>query len=118
MSIVTRSGARYQTCPRSDSGTVGPNSWNPKGVGVAFFKSTLPDPAAVAGFLPGERRAAVKFCGSCERELGLAQFAVDRSRPSGRKSLCKRCDREKARRYYEANRERVLARVKAGQRAG
>lgn len=36
-------------------------------------------------------------------------LARDRSKASGRKSMCKVCDREKARRYCEANRERKLA---------
>jgi hypothetical protein len=31
-------------------------------------------------------------------------FARDRSKPSGHKSICKACDREKSRRYYEADR--------------
>jgi hypothetical protein len=34
---------------------------------------------------------------------------VQRKKATGRKSVCKACDREKARRYYEANRERKLA---------
>jgi hypothetical protein len=34
---------------------------------------------------------------------------VDRSKASGRSSLCRECDRIRAREYYAANRERVLA---------
>jgi uncharacterized C2H2 Zn-finger protein len=48
-------------------------------------------------------------CPRCERVLPVSDFARDRSKASGHKSRCKACDREKARRYYAANRERVLA---------
>jgi hypothetical protein len=44
-------------------------------------------------------------------------FAVDRSKRCGIKSICKACDREKARRYYAENREKVIARVAARQAA-
>ena len=48
-------------------------------------------------------------CPRCERTLPVLEFARDQSKTSGHKSHCKRCDNEKSRRYYEANRERVLA---------
>jgi hypothetical protein len=48
--------------------------------------------------------------------LRLSQLARDASKASGFKSICKACDREKSRRYYEKKRERVIARVK-GRRA-
>lgn len=51
----------------------------------------------------------MKTCPKCERELLIGEFARDRSKASGHKSICKACDREKSRRYYEANRERKLA---------
>jgi hypothetical protein len=38
---------------------------------------------------------------------------VDRSKASGRKSVCKECDAAKSRAYYAENRERVIARVSA-----
>ena len=38
----------------------------------------------------------------------MSEFAPDRSKASGHKSHCKRCDNAKSRRYYAANRERVL----------
>jgi hypothetical protein len=43
----------------------------------------------------------------------LEEFARDASRPAGRKSLCKACERDKSRRYYEEHREAILARAAA-----
>lgn len=48
-------------------------------------------------------------CPRCERNLAVSEFARDRSKASGHKSHCKACDTAKSKRYYEANRERVLA---------
>ncbi len=39
-------------------------------------------------------------CYRCERVRPLEEFPVDRSKPSGHKSICRECDRAKARRYY------------------
>jgi hypothetical protein len=56
-----------------------------------------------------------RWCATCERRLPVDDFAVDRSKPSGRKSRCKACDREKSRAYYErVGRERYHARRQAG----
>jgi hypothetical protein len=52
----------------------------------------------------------VATCSRCGDELPLDGFARDASKASGRKSHCKGCDRAKSRRYYEANRDKVLAR--------
>jgi hypothetical protein len=52
-------------------------------------------------------------CPRCERVLPLVEFARDRSKASGHKSWCKACDRAKSKRYYAANRERVLTRQAA-----
>jgi hypothetical protein len=58
---------------------------------------------------------ATRWCAGCEQRLPVDAFAVDRSKPSGRKSACKECDRAKARDYYErVGRERYLARKSAG----
>jgi hypothetical protein len=51
-------------------------------------------------------------CYTCGEELSAEAFAPDRSKAAGRKSICKRCDAEKSRRYYERNREKVLARMR------
>jgi hypothetical protein len=51
----------------------------------------------------------LKTCPRCGDQVPLEEFARDRSKASGYASRCKACDREKARRYYEANRERKLA---------
>jgi hypothetical protein len=53
----------------------------------------------------------------CDREKSADEFAVDRLKPSGRKSICKVCDREKSRAYYQRNRERVIARVSEAAKA-
>jgi hypothetical protein len=45
--------------------------------------------------------------------LDLSRFAVDRSKRSGRKSLCRGCDNARCRAYYEAHRDDVIARVSA-----
>ena len=54
-----------------------------------------------------------KVCPRCGGTFPLEQFARDAHKPGGRKSLCKPCDRAKARAYYAAHRDRVLARVNA-----
>jgi hypothetical protein len=54
-----------------------------------------------------------RWCATCEQRLPVDAFAVDRSKPSGRKSRCKACDREKSREYYSGvGRERYRARKK------
>lgn len=54
-----------------------------------------------------------KQCYACELYFPLDDFPRDASKADGHKSLCRPCDREKARAYYAANRERVLARANA-----
>jgi hypothetical protein len=54
-----------------------------------------------------------KRCPRCERVLSAASFARDASKRDGLKSWCEVCDAERARAYYEANRERVLDRAAA-----
>jgi hypothetical protein len=54
-------------------------------------------------------RWARAVCYRCGRDLPLQVFAVDRTKKSGRSSICRECDRVKSRDYYEANRERKLA---------
>ena len=49
-------------------------------------------------------------CYRCGPKL-LAEFARDRSKASGYKSICKSCDAAKAGDYYAANGERVRARI-------
>ena len=44
---------------------------------------------------------APRWCAGCEQRLPVEAFSADRSKPSGRKSRCKVCDREKSRAYYE-----------------
>lgn len=51
----------------------------------------------------------MKTCRKCGTEHPIEEFARDASKASGYKRLCKPCDNEKSRRYYERNRERKLA---------
>ena len=51
-----------------------------------------------------------RLCPRCRELLGEEAFAGDRSKASGRKSHCRACDREKARRYYEGRRDELKAR--------
>lgn len=62
---------------------------------------------------------SLKLCRTCGESKPLAEFPRDSWKPCGLKSLCKECDAAKARRYYAANREKVIARVIANRkRAG
>lgn len=62
----------------------------------------------------------MKTCSKCKRELPLDQF---NKRGDGKQPWCKRCNRERARKYYADNREKhlavirqkTLARIKANQ---
>lgn len=56
---------------------------------------------------------STKSCSNCGDVLELDEFPRDRSKADGRKSICRACDRAKAKAYYEANREQVLARASA-----
>jgi hypothetical protein len=58
-------------------------------------------------------KAALKRCPVCEQSKPLTDFAIDRSRNDGHMGRCKPCDRARNRAYYAANREHVLARIKA-----
>lgn len=55
----------------------------------------------------------LRLCYSCDRLRRHDEFVVDRSRPQGRGSRCKECDRERVKEYYRENRERVLAKAAA-----
>jgi hypothetical protein len=54
-----------------------------------------------------------KRCPRCGESKPLDGFYIDRSKASGRRSICKSCDLGRSRTYYRANRERVIARVRA-----
>jgi hypothetical protein len=50
-----------------------------------------------------------EFCRNCGTELPIEEFARDPSKACGFKRLCKPCDNERSKRYYQRNRERRLA---------
>jgi NAD-dependent SIR2 family protein deacetylase len=50
-------------------------------------------------------------CKRCGNTLDASDFAIDRSRKNGHKSVCKRCDAERARDYYTQHRDEVLDRI-------
>jgi 5-methylcytosine-specific restriction endonuclease McrA len=52
-------------------------------------------------------------CPRCGNERTPTDFAKDNSKASGRMSHCKTCDNASRKRYYEANRDRVLAEAAA-----
>jgi hypothetical protein len=47
----------------------------------------------------------------------MSDFARDAAKASGHKSHCKGCNNAKSRRYYAADRARVIARVQARNKA-
>jgi hypothetical protein len=84
-----------------------------------FFEESAPDSPPVRISLPELGNSEVKdgrTCPKCGEFRKTDDFARDRSKASGRTSICKACDRAKAKAYYAANRERVIARVSAGNR--
>lgn len=52
-------------------------------------------------------------CYVCGLERPAEEFARDKSKASGRKSVCRECDSAKSRRYYEANKDLVYVRITA-----
>ena len=59
----------------------------------------------------------VKVCTQCSEAKPLDAFGSDKSRPDGKYSMCKACknarnDPAKKKRYYEANKETLLAKQK------
>ena len=70
----------------------------------------------------GERRRTAihlnlseKRCFRCGGVKPLEEFTVDNRKGnlSGRGTYCQKCDRERSREYYAANRERILAKATA-----
>jgi hypothetical protein len=59
----------------------------------------------------------VRHCYRCERDLPASAFYRDVSKGSRYRSICRECDLEKGRRYYEQNREAVKERIKARAKA-
>ena len=47
--------------------------------------------------------APLPRCYQCGENRPVEDFARDKSKASGRKSICKRCDNEKSRQYYADN---------------
>lgn len=90
-------------------------SAHPPGAPPPTRNTNPADPLAVSISLSdGVRRR----CPRCGRDLPVEAFARDATKASGRKSACRECDAAKARAYYAANRERVIARVVARKAAG
>jgi hypothetical protein len=84
-----------------------------------FFAWAAPDPAQSGISVPDSGEGVEndgRTCPRCGEFRKTDEFAPDPSKASGRKSHCKACDAAKSRRYYEANRQRVIARVSARNR--
>lgn len=58
-------------------------------------------------------READKTCAKCGETKSITEFCRDNRRKDGRSNICKPCDTEKYRKYYERNREKVNARRRA-----
>ena len=52
-------------------------------------------------------------CFRCGEKKAVSAFYADKSKASGRKAICKECDRAKSQAYYAANAPAVIARVTA-----
>lgn len=53
----------------------------------------------------------MKTCSDCGAEKKLEDFPRDATRADGRMCRCRECDNARSRRYYEANRDALLARM-------
>jgi hypothetical protein len=69
-----------------------------------FFQSRMPPDPRSRLSLPiyDGSSGTFKVCPNCRRSLAVEEFAVDRSKASGRKSHCKECDNARAKAYYAA----------------
>lgn len=53
-----------------------------------------------------------KFCTCCQSEKSIKDFRKNKSKRDGLQSKCIECDKEYARRYYQANKKHCLQRTK------
>jgi hypothetical protein len=86
------------------------------GGGVPTETADTPGKSPRSFPLPGPESSGgkrwIQPCYACGEKLPYTEFAPDRSKSSGRKSICRVCDRAKSRAYYLANRERKIAAVR------
>lgn len=54
-------------------------------------------------------RSYPRACPRCGVMTAEADFGVDRSKTSGRRSYCKACDRQRGRAYYDAHKDELYA---------
>ncbi len=59
--------------------------------------------ASIHRFLSFFWEVLVKTCSSCRRSLILAEFNLRTAAPDGRQSVCRGCNKARARRYYADN---------------
>jgi len=59
----------------------------------------------------------MKRCGTCGVRKALDEFNRKRSSADGHQEVCRTCNRESSRRYYERNREHHVAVIRARTRA-
>lgn len=64
----------------------------------------------------GDEGVETKVCSKCGEEKALEEFGRDRRRKDGRRAMCRACsrayDRARGKKYYEQNKEKVLARIR------
>jgi hypothetical protein len=56
-------------------------------------------------------------CPRCGVMTAEADFSLDSSKPSGRRSYCKACDRRRGRAYYDAHKDELYAQREAAREA-
>jgi protein-arginine kinase activator protein McsA len=57
-----------------------------------------------------------RVCPHCHQARALDDFALDRHKASGFKSVCRACDNARSRAYYREHRQAVIDRVTARRR--
>ncbi len=57
-----------------------------------------------------------KVCRSCQTDKPISEFSKNSKNKDGYRYFCKVCEKEKAKSYYEQNKERVKATVRAWQK--
>jgi len=60
---------------------------------------------------------AMKRCGTCGVSKPISDFNRKRSRADGHQEVCRSCNRESSRRYYQRNREHHIAVIRARTKA-
>ncbi len=118
---LSSAGAAYNVAARERD----PDYWRKRASaeeGAFFPVGDAADPAPV-NISPSDAEDSIAGggppptapCYACGEDLPVGDFASDPSKASGHSSICKACDRRKAKAYYRKNRE--AKKTKARERA-